>query len=211
MLEKHTLDFLKALTINNNKPWFDENRKQYEAAKVNFASLVQHVIDGLGKMDKRYSELKVSNCTFRINRDVRFSKNKEPYKNNFGAGFSIGGKKSNLAGFYFHLQPGACFAAGGMWMPEPDVLKKIRQEIDYNFPAFTESVGELSQENKLVNPPKGYEINNPALDFLKLKSYVVIHAFTDKEVMLQGFEKSILEVFKSTSPFISFLNQALEE
>ncbi len=215
------LDYIypKQLQINNNKPWFDANRKPYELAKANYSLIVQFIINELSKLDSRYGELKISNCTFRINRDVRFSKNKDPYKNNFGAGFTIGGKKSTSAGFYFHVQPGACFAAGGLWMPEPEALKKIRQEMDYNFPAFrkiitnkkfAELVGELSQENKLVNPPKGYEINNPAVEFLKLKSFVVSHAFSDKEVLENGFEKQLIDTFKIIAPFVSFLNQALD-
>jgi uncharacterized protein (TIGR02453 family) len=100
MLQKNTIEFLKSLKKNNNKPWFDENRKQYESSKADFEILVQSIISTLAKIDEQYSLLKPKDCMFRINRDVRFSKDKSPYKTNFGAGFTIGGKKSNLAGYY---------------------------------------------------------------------------------------------------------------
>ena len=136
MLQSSTLKFLKDLSKNNNKPWFDAHRKQYEDAKTDFANFVQSVIDRHGKKDKGIAHLKAKDCTFRINRDVRFSKDKSPYKNNMGAYMNPEGKKSILGGYYFHCQPGQSFVGGGLWMPMPAELSKVRQEIDYNLDAF---------------------------------------------------------------------------
>ena len=125
MLQHSTLKFLKELKKNNHKTWFDENRKSFETAKADYADLVNEVIKGLGKKDASIASLTAKECVFRINRDVRFSKNKDPYKTNMGMYLSRGGKKSLFSGYYFHLEPGGkSFAAGGLWMPEADVIKK---------------------------------------------------------------------------------------
>ena len=128
-----TLDFLKKLKNNNNREWFDSNKTEYLASKEIFEEFVSELIKGINKFDKKVSlDLKPKDCTFRIYKDVRFSKDKTPYKNNMSASINPGGKKSNIPGYYFHLEPEACFLAGGVYMPMPDDLKAIRQEIDYN-------------------------------------------------------------------------------
>ena len=130
MLAPATLQFLKALDKNNNKAWFDAHRKQYDAAKLNFAELTQQVITQFGKKEPSIALLQPKECVFRINRDVRFSKNKAPYKNNMGASIKAGGKKSLLAGYYIHLEPGGkSFVGGGLYMPDAAIVGKVRQEI----------------------------------------------------------------------------------
>ena len=114
MLQSSTLKFLKNLKKNNNKAWFDAHRKEYEAAKIDFENFIQSVLDKQSKNDRDLKELTAKKCMFRINRDVRFSKDKSPYKTNFGASMSKGGKKSGLAGYYFHLEPGKSFLGGGL-------------------------------------------------------------------------------------------------
>src|SRR5471030_2771432 len=137
MLKPSTLKFLKDLKKNNERDWFEKNRKAYEAAREDFASLIDAVIAEFGKKDKTIASLTAKECMYRINRDVRFSKNKAPYKNNMAASLIEGGKKSIFAGYYFHFQPGAnSFVGGGRYMVEPDLLKKIRQEIDYSWTEF---------------------------------------------------------------------------
>src|SRR5580704_12619768 len=136
MLQTGTIKFLKDLKKNNNKSWFDAHRTQYEEAKKDFEIFIQTVIDTHNKKDPTLKELKAKQCMFRINRDVRFSKDKSPYKSNFGASINRGGKKSLFAGYYFHCEPGESFAGGGLWGPMPPELKKVRQEIDYNFAEF---------------------------------------------------------------------------
>ena len=159
---------------------------------------------------------------FRIHRDVRFSKNKTPYKINMSASFSRGGKKSVFADYYIHLQPGNnSYAGGGIWMPEGDVVKNIRQEIDYNFrewqqiinaTSFRKTFGtlEYSEGQALVQMPRGYEKDNPAAEFLKLKSWVATHNISDEELMKRGSETRVAKVFENLQPMILFLNRALE-
>ena len=183
MLSDITLKFLKDLQKNNNKTWFENNRKTYQLIKEDFLVLTQQIIDGIAIFDLPVGHLKAKDCTFRINRDVRFSKNKSPYKNNVGAYFNYEGKKGNGAGYYLHIEPGKSFAAGGIWMPEPQVLSKIRQEIDYSFnqlnritsaAAFKKTFLLGITGEALVRPPKGYDDQNPAIALLKLKSFTGI-------------------------------------
>lgn len=217
MLQRSTLKFLKDLRQNNNKPWFDENKTQYQHAKEDFETLVQQIIDGLGRMDANLEGLKVKDCVFRIYKDVRFSKDKTPYKANMGASFSRGGKKSPYAGYYFHLEPGGnSFAGGGIWMPEAPVIKKIRQEIDYNFSEFQGVVGQKEfiryfgkvNGDTLKTAPQGYHEDNPAIAYIKLKSLVATHNITDDAATQPTLVRDILRTFAVMQPFVNFLNRA---
>src|SRR5438128_1492585 len=145
MLQPSTLTYIKNLTKNNNKPWFDENRNLFEDAKADFETLVKDIISSFGKVDPDIAPLEAKNCVFRQYRDVRFSKDKTPYKHHMGASFDRGGKKSGFAGYYLHIQPGnSSMAGGGIWMPEAAQLKKIRQEIDYSWEEFTTIINKPS-------------------------------------------------------------------
>lgn len=219
MMQPSTLQFLKALKKNNNKEWFDKNRDKYENAKQDYLVFVAEVLDGLKLKDTTLQFLEPKQCVFRINRDVRFSKNKDPYKTNFGASFSKGAKKIDCAGYYFHLEPGACFIAGGYWMPMAPELKKIRQEIDYNYKEFKNIInnkkfkstyGALTNTEKLSRPPKGYEIDNPAIEFLKLKSFVVSMKISDNEVLNKHIVKKVITHFETLTPLVHFMNKAVE-
>src|SRR5215471_19279536 len=141
MLQTSTLQFLKQLAKNNTKEWFDANRKKYDAAKADHMQSVQKIIDKFCKTDTTLSSLTAKDCLFRINRDIRFSKDKSPYKTNFGASINAGGKKRVQAGYYIHVAPGQNFVGGGIYMPTPEELKKVRQEIDYNFDDFKKLIG----------------------------------------------------------------------
>ena len=137
MFQKSTLSFLKNLAKNNNKVWFDNHRNEYLESKKDFENFISALIKETSKFDSDIKELQIKDCVFRINRDIRFSKNKTPYKTNMGASLDRGGKKSVFAGYYFHMQPGGkSFIAGGIWMPMAPELKKIRQEVDYCFDEF---------------------------------------------------------------------------
>jgi uncharacterized protein (TIGR02453 family) len=220
MLDKSTLQFLKNLKQNNNKEWFEVNRKKYDAARENFLMLVEEVLKGLIKNDERFSTLTAKSCLFRINRDVRFSKNKSPYKTNFGASITVGGKKSPLAGYYIHLEPGECFIGGGIYMPESENIQKIRQEIDYNWKEFYKIIQSKSfvshyneinksKEFSLVREPKGYSKENPAIEYIKLKSWVAGKKITEKELYNPKLSKEILIAFNALKPLIDFLNKGL--
>ncbi len=222
MLQSYTLTFLKNLKQNNNKIWFDENREKYISAKNNFEDFVNELLHKMISFDADLKELVAKNCMFRINRDIRFSKDKTPYKINLSAYFSKGGKKSINAGYYFHLQPGGkSFAGGGVWMPAAPALKKLRQEIDYCFPEFKKAIGnpvfkkhygelEREKDQLLVNVPKGYDKENPAADFLKLKSFVAIKNIPDSSLLLPHLSGEISQAFKTLMPLVKFMNRAFE-
>jgi uncharacterized protein (TIGR02453 family) len=220
MLQATTLKFLKNLGKNNTKEWFDEHKPDYQDAKADYESIVQQLIDGLAKQDAAVTGLQIKDCVFRIYKDVRFSKDKTPYKTNMGAAFSPGGRKSPRPGYYFHLEPGgASFAGGGLWMPEAAVLKKVRQEIDYNFAEFQQIIsnkefikyfGKIEGE-ALKTVPQGYQPDNPAIAYLKLKSFTVWHAFSDDECTQPALVREILKVFAVMQPFVKFLDRALHE
>ena len=221
MLQTSTLKFLKDLKNNNNKPWFDDNRKRYDTAKEDFLNFVQSIIDKHAKKDPTLSQIKAKECMFRINRDVRFSKDKSPYKTNFGASINRGGRKSSFAGYYFHLQPGEAFTGGGMWMPESDVLSSVRQEIDYNLKEFKKIIsstkfksvyGDIYRTDaiSLVRVPKGYDAENPAAEFLKLKSYLGTCKLTEKDLTSKDLIKKTVTAFETLQPLINFLNRSIE-
>jgi uncharacterized protein (TIGR02453 family) len=220
MLHSSTLKFLKDLQKNNNKPWFEAHRKQYEDAKSDFASFIQTVIDKYGKKDESIAHLKAKDCMFRINRDVRFSKDKSPYKNNMGAYINGDGKKAITGGYYFHCQPGWCFVGGGLWMPMPPELSKIRQEIDYNFDEFKKIISskkfksvykDLSRDAEyvLTRVPKGYEPTNPAAEYLKMKSFVATVSLKDADITSKDLAKKVLIAFETLQPLIGFLNKSI--
>lgn len=222
MLQPATLHFLKALKKNNSKEWFDKNRKSYEAAKADFALFVQEIINQFSKKEPSVSGLLAKNCMFRINRDVRFSKDKSPYKTNMGAYINSGGKKSILAGYYFHCEPGQAFMGGGLWMPMPPELSKIRQELDYNYADFKKVLnnkkfksvyGDLSRsaEYTLVRLPKGYEAGNPAGEYLKLKSFVALATINNTDLTSKDLVKKTVAAFEALQPLVHFINHALAE
>lgn len=182
-------------------------------------SFVGEVLGRMKKIDDSLINLEPKQCVFRINRDVRFSKNKDPYKTNMGASFSKGGKKVQCAGYYFHLEPGESFIGGGFWMPMAPELNKIRQEIDYNFEAFSKivnkkkfktSFGSLNESEKLTRPPKGYEAENPAIELLKLKSFVVMTAVRDNELTGKELANKVIDHFETMMPLVDFLNKAID-
>ncbi len=218
MLQPSTLQFIKELKKNNNKPWFDANRKKYEAAKADFVSWVEILIAAIAKFNPAVASLKAKDCTFRINRDIRFSKDKSPYKTNMGAYINPGGKKINTPGYYFHCEPGQNFAAGGLYIPEPAVLAKVRQEIDYNFDEWKKIIGsktfkkyfpKIDGIEVLSRPPKGYSDDNPAIEFLKMKSYIVSRPLDDKELTSKTLVKEAAKTYEAMKPMIDFLNNAM--
>ncbi len=222
MFHPSTVNFLKELKKNNNKTWFDSHRAKYIAAKTDFENFVRAIIAKISAFDNDMKELQAKNCSFRINRDIRFSKDKTPYKTNMGASFNRGGKKSIFGGYYFHLEPGGkSFAGGGLWMPEAIGLKKLRQEIDYNFPEFKKIITSLSFKNQyaglemnegqmFVNVPKGYDKENPAASFLKLKSFVATKKIPDILLTSPALIKETEQAFRALMPLVKFINRSME-
>ncbi|RYY41062.1 MAG: DUF2461 domain-containing protein [Chitinophagaceae bacterium] len=222
MLEPATLRYLGALKKNNNKAWFDTHRTAYEAARIDFANFIQLVIDALAKQDPSVAGLTARDCLFRINRDIRFSNDKTPYKSNFGASIKRGGRKSGFAGYYFHLEPGGkSFIGGGLWMPDGPRLKMMRQEIDYNWEEFRGIIGSKSfkkifadlyqgEDQRLSTMPKGYEKDNPAAKYLKLKSFIAETTVDDEVLTKAALHKKTVEGFVAMKPFLDFINRGID-
>jgi uncharacterized protein (TIGR02453 family) len=222
MFQPSTLTFLKQLAKNNNKVWLDANKNSYLTAKNDFENFVSLLIKKVSLFDSDIKELQAKDCTFRLNRDIRFSKDKTPYKINMGASINRGGKKSMYAGYYFHLEPGnKSFAGGGLWMPMAPELKKVRQEIDYNLDEFVNILNnkkfithytalEITDDVKLVNPPRGYEKTNPAADYLKLKSFIATKTVSDAELTSSSLLFNISKALEALMPVVKFLNKAFE-
>lgn len=214
---KKTLEFLRELENNNNRDWFKANEKLYKEAKLEFSNLVSELVIEINKFDKSIGMVEPKDCIFRIFRDVRFSKNKEPYKNNFGAYIAYNGRKSMTAGYYIHIQPGASFAGGGIYSPPSDILKKIRKEIyeePQNFKSiineaqFKTTFGEIYGE-KLKTKPKGFD-DFEDIELIRHKHYAVISSITDKELTDSNLLKQIIEIYKVQKPFNDYLNSAIQ-
>ena len=218
---KPLLSFLRQLDRHNDKTWFDANRPAYERAKginLEFAALL---ITAVGKWDESIALLQPKDCVFRINRDVRFSKNKAPYKNNMSVYLAPGGKKAERAGYYIHLQPGASFVAGGFYQPNADHLAKIRQEIDYNLEEWESILQKKSFRNAfpkgldrteaLKKAPRGYEPDHPGLTHLQLKSFVAQQAISDEQILSKSFMPELIKSFQTLAPLLTFLNRAVDE
>ncbi len=219
MLQQTTLDFLKKLGKNNNKAWFDKNRDTYEAAKADFETFVEAIKNQLAKIEPALADQKPKDMIFRIFRDVRFSKDKTPYKAHFGAYFSRAGRKSPDAGYYLHIQPGnKNFIAGGLWMPEGPLLKATRQEIDYNLEEFNSILNKAAfkklykslEGEKLKTLPQGYTADNPAIEYLKMKSFIVSTKLEDKDLLAKTAVSKIFAAFNTMQPLVNFLNRAID-
>lgn len=215
---ENILRFLAELKQNNNRDWFQANKEWYLEAKQEHEALVGKIITGISTFDSDMQLLSPKECVFRIYRDVRFSKNKDPYKTAMGAVFSKGGRKSKFASYYLHLEPGNSFAGGGIWCPESEALKNVRYEI-YNYPneflrilnekKFREIFGEMNGE-KLKRPPKDFPNDFDHIDLLKFKSFIVGRQLRDDVLLGESFLPDLLIIFKTLKPFIRFLNRGIE-
>jgi uncharacterized protein (TIGR02453 family) len=214
------LKFLKALGKNNDRAWFEKNKPKYLEAKQSFEEFVATFLKSLQTFDHSLGGLEAKKLVFRIYRDVRFSKDKKPYKVNMAAGFSANGKMMQEPGYYLHIEPGnKSMIAGGLYMPDPESLGKIRQEIDYNpdvlkkilaskkFKTFFEG---FDESDKLKLMPKGYAKDHPHIEWLKLKSFIVVHNFTDKEVMDKNFGRKAATICSAIMPLNAFLKEAVQ-
>lgn len=212
------LKFLKDIAKNNNRDWFEKNKAKYLNAKTQFEDFLESFHTELVKVDERLASLNPRKQGFRIYRDVRFSKDKRPYKVNMGAGFSPGGKMVQEPGFYVHIEPGKSFIAAGIYMPDSANLAKIRQEIDYsskeflkilNDKRFTKYFSGLDDFDRVKTAPKGYPKDHPQIELLKNKSFITSHSFSDAEVKDKKFVKQLAEVCKAVKPLNDFLQEAI--
>lgn len=213
-LKNSTLLFLKDLHKNNNREWFNENKDRYRAAYTNVADFVEVLIEEIGKFDEEILKIDAKKALFRIYRDVRFSKDKSPYKTNFGAGLGMG-KGNRISGYYLHIEPGKSFLAGGVYQPDTSVLKEIRKEISINSKEFLSILEQdefrnnfrgLSVEQKLQRVPAGFEKDDPMAEFLKLKNFIVVHPVSNEALMKEDAAKNFAQIFKSIKPLNDFLS-----
>ena len=220
MVQPTTIEFLKELKSNNSKSWFDQNRKRYDIMKSDYISLAGRILEQMKDIDPSLDMVTAKDCIFRINRDVRFSADKSPYKTNLGIALHPGGKKFNLAAYYLHIEPGQSFIGGGLWMPEAPLLSKVRKEIHYfyhdlvdilNNPLYKKSFGSLDVEDgqKLTRPPKGYDAEDPAIEFLKLKSFTASTPLPDEMLTSDKLVGHIINTFTILKPLIGFINRGL--
>jgi uncharacterized protein (TIGR02453 family) len=219
MIREETLTFVANLIDNNDRVWFQNHKTEYELAKQNIEDYANAIISELRQTDTSIpEEITAKKCVMRIYRDVRFRKDKTPYKNNFGIGISTRGKGGDGAGYYVHIQPGQSYVAGGYYMPQTDHLKAIRQEIDYNTQDLLDIIesenfksyfNHLDDQEKLKTVPKGYSANHPHIEILKLKSFTVTHAFTNEELFKKDSALAVADGLKNMFPLISFLNHAI--
>lgn len=212
------IKFLKSIAKNNNREWFEKNKSKYLEAKLTFEDFLEAFHKELVMFDESLAALNPRKQGFRIYRDVRFSKDKRPYKVNMGAGFSEHGKMDQEPGYYIHIEPGKSFIAGGLYMPDTENLSKIRQEIDYNTETFLKILNDkkfkklfpaLDDFDSLKTAPKGYPKDHPYINLLKHKSYIVSHYFNDKEVLDKKFARKAAEVAKVLKPLNDFLKAAM--
>jgi len=216
-IESTTLEFLEKLKHNNNKEWFNTHRSEYLYSKTNFENFVQSLINEITKFEPIMKGLEVKSCVFRINRDVRFSNDKSPYKTNMGAFMVRGGKKNGdkYAGYYFHIEPGKSMLAGGAYIPPAPWLTAIREKINdepekllliINNPDFRKHFGQLEGE-KLIKAPKGYSPDHKFIELLKYKSYLAMKELPDRMVISNDFFQNTVEIFKAMKPLNDFLNE----
>ncbi|MEP2346995.1 MAG: DUF2461 domain-containing protein, partial [Algoriphagus sp.] len=213
-----SFDFLTGLAGNNNKEWLDQHRSDYNETMEDFALFNQNLIDSISAFDKSIamSDLQGKDCIPRLNRDLRFTKDKSPYKTYLYSIINEGGRKSGKAGYFIVMNPGECYIGAGAFQPVPELLKKIRQEIDYNFEDWTKIVqdsnllkafpdGVVSQES-LQKVPKGFDIDSPAKDYLKMKGFFVRNYYPDTFFLRKENYNTIVENFKACQHLNQFVN-----
>lgn len=208
--------FLKALAENNNRPWFEASKSDYLKAKAEAEMLIDDCIKELGR-NIPLPELKSKQCMFRIYRDVRFSKNKDPFKKNFSALISAAGKKAGLEpSWYLHLEPGGSFMASGVYEPSAEQLAAIRQEIEYNAEEFRAILAEpelkkrfgLLQGNQLKTAPKNYSREHPDIDLLRYTQFYLMAEYSDAELADAAFPERFTKDCLLLKDFQAFLKRA---
>ena len=219
MIHPDTIPFLKELDEHNTKEWFDENRDRYQVIRKQFVQFIAQLINRLAILDPAIGLPEPKDCIFRINRDIRFSPDKSPYKTNMGAYIARGGRRTFNPGYYVHVEPGNCFAAGGMYVPPAPALKAIREEIMYDpaayrkiieNPAFYKNFGEMHGE-KLKTAPQGYDKNDPDVELIRYKSYTVFKEVPDSVVRSDHYLDHLMSIYEMIKPLNDFLNRAIED
>ena len=218
-MKRTILSFLEQLQENNTREWFQANKSLYDEAKREFEVFIDSLIPAIAKFDDSVKQMTAKDCIFRIFRDVRFAKDKSPYKTNFGAFIAKGGRKNHGPGYYFHIQPGECFLSGGVWMPEPEVMKKVRQEIYYNIDEFKSILNSktflkyfsgIDDWDRQKTAPKEYPKDFPDVELLKNRSFTISHKLDDKILHSDELFDYTIGVYQIMQPYNAFLARAVE-
>ena len=216
---KDILDFLKHLEANNTREWFEKNRSRYDVTRKKFLAVAELMIHEIRQFDAEIPALNPKDCVFRIFRDVRFSNDKRPFKSNYGCFICRGGRKSGFAGYYLHIQPGECFLSGGIYMPSPEHLQAIRQEIYYHPQNYIQLIENeefkatftLEYSDKLKTAPKGYPRDWEHLELIKNRNYAFGHRIEEEALCTPDFFKKAIDLFKVIYPLNRYLNKAVDE
>lgn len=211
------IKFIKELNRNNNREWFAENKEFYNKAKEEFDFVVNILISKVKEFDQSVDVMSAKECTFRIYKDVRFSKDKLPYKDHFGAYICKGGRKSIYAGYYLHIQENNSFVGGGLYCPQSDILKSVRTDIveNSNFykeiindKDFTKYFDEIHGE-KLSSAPRGFPKDFKDIELLKFKSHTAFHKITDSDLIKPDFIQKTVDIFESMVSFNTYFNDII--
>ena len=212
------LNFIQDLTENNNRDWFNANKERYQESLEIFRGFAGELLAGISLFDPSVGNLEPKDTIFRIYKDVRFSKDKLPYKTQFGCWMAKGGRKSTDAGYYFHLEPGKSFMAAGVWMPPKEQLKLIRQEIMYHAESYLKLTGKTDmkeyyerggKEDMLKKGPAGFPKDFKYMDENKYKHYIWSRSYSDSAIPATGFASSVVKDYEGLFPMVSYLNQAM--
>lgn len=221
MLEDKTLAFLNKLKKNNSTEWFKDNQTDYKNSRIDFENFVSQIIKGLSSLDNNIEkqDLQAKKCIKRINRDIRFSNDKSPYKTNYFANFNPNGHKSEHASYYLHLEPNNSFVGGGVYMPQTPTLNKFRKEIEYDLKEWKSLINQKSfketfpngveSPSELKTVPKGFDKESPAIEYLRMKGFYTMRKISNEELIQNSAHKLILNAYKEVQPIIRFLNSNL--
>lgn len=218
MSAKAVLHFLEAIKQQNNRVWFRDHKSSYASVKATVEATANTLIDGIATFDGDVAMVTAKESMFRIFRDVRFSRDKRPYKTNFGCYIAKGGRRSGYAGYYFHIEPGNSFIGAGLYRPSSSILKAIRTDIDeedatiqsiLQHKVFRSTYGELVGE-RLKRVPKGFTKEAKSIELLKLKSYLVVKKVADEAILDRKIHPQILQDYKVAYPLVQYLNQVIE-
>ena len=221
MAVENIIRFLRDLNANNNREWFAENKTWYDQVRIEFEKLSKDLIVGISSFDEEIKHVEVKDCVFRIYRDTRFSHDKTPYKTHFGVFIaSAGGRKSQRGGYYLHLDPAGCFVAAGVWCPQPDLLKVLRQSVYDNIdelneirnsPSFSKYFTSFFEEDKLKTVPRGFPKDFPDAEMLKLKHYMVEYKLDESIINSPDLAQQVTDIVKCAYPLNRFLNYTVDE
>ncbi len=218
-MQKHipasVFSFLEELKENNNRDWFQHNKERYQEQYNSVALFADALLSEIKQCDN-IETVSGKKSLFRIHKDVRFSKDKSPYKTNIGGAFTRATKELR-GGYYFHIEPGNCFLGGGFWGPSPEDLKHIRLQIAadpeplreiLSSKEFISTFGKLEGE-QLKSSPKGFDKDHPAIDLINYKQFLLVKKFTDKQAQSETYLKNVVSTFQSMRPFFDYMSEIL--